>query len=79
MTFRNIPLLCTCLLWTTVACNRAKQSDHATVRQDSVTEIEGILEDGAEYDVVLEEMAAREFIPVDTATCEENGAFQYPL
>lgn len=75
MTFRNIPILFTCILWTTVACNRAKQSDHADIPTGQRIEIEGILEDGAAYNVVLEEMAAREFIPVDTATCNENGAF----
>jgi peroxiredoxin len=40
------------------------------------TLVEGVLQGGAHMPVILEEMAVREYIPVDTATCDPEGRFQ---
>ena len=37
--------------------------------------LNGNIEDGAGEVVILEEMGAREYIPVDTVVCEASGAF----
>ncbi len=75
MKIGRITMLISCTLWVTAGCNRAKQPEQASIPASQVTEIEGFLLDGAGYGVVLEEMAAREFIPVDTAICDESGEF----
>ena len=64
-----------CIIVFTTACNRGKPSEPVQHPSGMVTEIGGILEDGAGHNVVLEEMAAREFIPVDTVTCDDHGVF----
>jgi peroxiredoxin len=38
--------------------------------------ISGVIEGGPRTEVVLEEMGAREYIPVDTALCDASGAFE---
>ena len=40
-----------------------------------VTVIEGVFQEGSGREVILEEMAAREYIPLDTVTCDEHGTF----
>ena len=65
--------LCTICL----SCNRGGKSADRTVQatEKSVT-IGGSLEKGAGEQVVLEEMGARELIPVDTVTCDQEGSFE---
>ena len=40
------------------------------------TRISGILEGGQGQTVLIEEMGAREYIPIDTVTCDDSGAFE---
>ncbi len=76
MAFRILFIIVITALMAVTGCNRNKPSAAADRELPGlVTGIEGILAGGAGYDVILEEMAAREYIPVDTATCDENGAF----
>ncbi|MFH0756626.1 MAG: TlpA disulfide reductase family protein [Bacteroidota bacterium] len=75
MKIGRITMLIFCTLWVTAGCNRAKQQEQASIPASQMTEIEGLLLDGAGCGVVLEEMAPREFIPVDTAICDERGEF----
>lgn len=42
-------------------------------------QIEGSLEEGAGKMVLLEEMGAREYIPLDTVYCDENGSFLFDM
>ena len=43
---------------------------------NQTTEITGTLEGGAGKMVMLEEMGAREFIPIDTTICDDHGNFR---
>jgi peroxiredoxin len=49
-----------------------ENKDEARVRS---TEINGFLNHGGGESILLEEMGAREFIPVDTVSCDESGSF----
>ena len=40
--------------------------------QENTTEIRGKLQDGAAESILLEEMGAREYIPVDTVKCDDS-------
>ncbi|MEN8155709.1 MAG: TlpA disulfide reductase family protein [Bacteroidota bacterium] len=76
MIFRTLFIIATTALLATTGCNRGNPSTSADKKPEGlVTMIEGVLAGGAGSDVVLEEMAAREYIPVDTATCDESGGF----
>ena len=75
MICRTISITLACTLFFNTGCNRGNAPEQGLELPGKVIEIEGVLEKGAGYDVILEEMAAREFIPVDTATCNEQGEF----
>jgi len=64
-----------CIALTITACKPANRPVEKHNEALNTTSIEGVLEDGAQRDVVLEEMAVREYIPIDTATCDEEGHF----
>jgi peroxiredoxin len=64
-----------CALLAATGCNRDKPSEAVQEPSGRKTGIGGLLKDGEGQDVVLEEMAAREFIPVDTVTCNGQGEF----
>ncbi|MCK5137321.1 MAG: redoxin domain-containing protein [Bacteroidales bacterium] len=63
------------LLFTT-GCFRNNPTDPDGGTAGIFIEIIGLLEGGSGKTVVLEEMGAREFIPVDTVTIDESGAFE---
>jgi peroxiredoxin len=75
MTYRMILFLLATSLVMPLACNRQGGSEKGSEAPPGTTTISGVLLEGAGLEVVLEEMAAREFIPVDTVTCDENGRF----
>ncbi len=58
------------------ACKPGKQTDMNSGSIYKETLIEGVLEDGGKGNVVLEEMAVREYIPIDTVSCDDQGRFQ---
>ena len=43
---------------------------------ENTIRIKGVLEGGQGQILIIEEMGAREFIPLDTVTCDDSGAFE---
>lgn len=58
------------------ACKPVKQTDNNSGSKIRETLIEGVLEEGENSIVILEEMAVREYIPIDTVSCDARGHFQ---
>lgn len=63
------------MLLTFPGCTQKSPAGETHPVGEKVTEIEGVLQGGSGESVVLEEMGAREYIPVDTAQCDNSGAF----
>ncbi len=57
------------------ACKPGGQTNEKTGSIHKETRIEGVLDGGENREVVLEEMAAREYIPIDTVTLDADGRF----
>ena len=57
------------------ACTSKKESGTTPLR--SVLSINGQLENGSGQTIILEEMTATEFIPIDTAVCNQEDLFQF--
>lgn len=57
------------------ACNQKPDSGDADETRAKTSEIKGVLDAGAGERVVLEEMGAMEYIPVDTVLCNDAGTF----
>jgi len=57
------------------ACKQKNASTFGNGGQGNSTEIRGFLQNGAGEKVLLEEMGAREYIPVDTVICDDSGNF----
>ncbi len=58
------------------ACQGDRQPLGNAGAQDKPCRIEGRIEGGGRLEIIVEEMTARELIPVDTCYCDENGAFE---
>ncbi len=56
-------------------CNQKNTATFGNGDRENSTEIMGALQNGAGENVLLEEMGAREYIPVDTVICDESGNF----
>jgi peroxiredoxin len=56
-------------------CQQKSAPDTTGKTLEKTTEIRGVLLNGAGEGVLLEEMGAREYIPVDTVQCDPSGAF----
>jgi peroxiredoxin len=56
-------------------CKQKSGSENTGESPGNNSEIRGSLEDGAGEKVELEEMGAREYIPVDTVLCNDSGKF----
>ena len=69
-----IPILAV-LLASFMACSRKQAPDTQFNAPGEKTIIHGSLTMGAHARVVLEEMGAREYIPIDTVYCDSTGAF----
>jgi peroxiredoxin len=66
------------LIFLVLFASGCKQKNAATFGnegRENSTEIRGVLQNGAGENVLLEEMGAREYIPVDTVICDESGDF----
>lgn len=59
-----------------LGCNPSSRTDSGDENSPDLVLIEGILQDGAQKTVLLEEMAVREYIPIDTVICDDQGKFQ---
>jgi peroxiredoxin len=57
------------------ACKHKSATENQNMDRGRGTKIEGILLSGSGERVLLEEMGAREYIPVDTVSCDESGKF----
>jgi peroxiredoxin len=62
-------------IFLSTSCLRKADLSGGGTEVSGTIEIQGILEGGEGQTVLLEEMGAREFIPVDTATCGKEGSF----
>ncbi|MCD4710815.1 MAG: hypothetical protein K8R52_08220 [Bacteroidales bacterium] len=56
-------------------CKQKRAAGNHERGQEKTTEIRGVLLNGAGESVLLEEMGAREYIPVDTVECDDSGNF----
>ncbi|MEN8203424.1 MAG: TlpA disulfide reductase family protein [Bacteroidota bacterium] len=68
--------LITCLLSISIACNRSNPNTEQPVNASHQLSIKGVIEGYPGAELVLEEMGAREYIPVDTVLCDGSGAFE---
>ncbi len=59
------------------SCNRSGPAPGKSSREEAATVLEGILENGAGEVLLLEEMGATEYIPIDTVTCDTEGGFRF--
>lgn len=75
MNFRLIPIILVCFILVATACIHKDTPGRGVDPSSQVTGISGVLEEGAGRQVILEEMAAREYIPVDTVTCDQDASF----
>ena len=58
-----------------LSCTRKEAPGNKLDLSGLATEIRGSLNEGAGASVLLEEMGAREYIPVDTVECDASGSF----
>lgn len=65
----------TFLLLAASGCRNGTSSGEKAGAGENRTEIKGKIPDGSGETVVLEEMGAREYIPVDTVSCDDAGEF----
>ena len=63
------------LLLSAAGCKQKSPGDQKEFSREYITEIKGVFEPGAGEKVELEEMGAREYIPVDTVYCDDSGEF----
>lgn len=71
---KGIPIVVLVLLFN-LGCSRKDVPDTRTDPSGKLTEIRGSLDGGPGESVILEEMGAREYIPVDTVACDASGSF----
>jgi peroxiredoxin len=64
------------LLLLSQGCMHSEGSRSMEKQDIHVTTLSGMLEGGSGTSVLLEEMGARELIPIDTVTCDASGAFE---
>jgi peroxiredoxin len=69
-----IPISILLLILITGGCRQSRSTSEEKDGEQSVR-IEGRIGDGQGQEVMIEEMAAREYIPADTAICDEDGEF----
>ncbi|MCK5693476.1 MAG: TlpA family protein disulfide reductase [Bacteroidales bacterium] len=63
------------LMLSASGCKQKTPAVHGGEDRENTTEIRGKLQDGATESILLEEMGAREYIPVDTVKCDDSGNF----
>ncbi len=75
MKIPNCSLIIFFLLIFTLGCTRKGSPDAKAEPSGMRTEIKGVFIEGNGESVLLEEMGAREYIPVDTVVCDASGSF----
>jgi peroxiredoxin len=76
MITRTVYLSLLCIMLSIASCNPEKRSEAELQHSGRLTRIQGQVMGGEGGEVVLEEMTAREYIPVDTVSCDGTGRFQ---
>ncbi len=76
MTGRETIIILALFLLVCSGCRTEKRSDQGTGHNTGEIVLTGEVADGQGSRVWIEEMAAREYIPVDTVVCDENGRFE---
>lgn len=72
----RVAFISACFLLLLSGCLQREKSHNGTEQGDGQIVLSGVLENGKGSQVWIEEMAAREFIPLDTATCDSAGHFE---
>jgi len=72
---QTVPYILILLLIATTGCKEKSAHKDSEKEPETTTEIKGTILDGGGENVTLEEMGAREFIPVDTVQCDSSGSF----
>jgi peroxiredoxin len=57
-------------------CHRNRSNDDLAVNRDLQVKLKGVIEGCNGENIIIEEMGAREYIPLDTATCNASGGFE---
>jgi peroxiredoxin len=76
MVFRLTVIISTSLILLAYGCLKQKPGQTVETSESGTVQITGNLEGGVGQRVLLEEMGAREFIPVDTVVCNASGSFK---
>ena len=76
MASRITLFLIPCFLAVLLSCHRTKPQAEPGKEEGTTLQVKGVLNGCSEEEILLEEMGAREYIPVDTALCNESGAFE---
>jgi peroxiredoxin len=77
MNIKSAILIASAAMLFTTSCKRKDSNRSSNLREASVIQIEGKIDSGEGSEVLLEEMGARAFIPIDTVMCDASGSFEF--
>jgi hypothetical protein len=75
MKIQNCISIFVLILLIVLGCKRNESPESPSDNAGKLTEINGTLRGGSGEQVFLEEMGAREYIPIDTVICDASGSF----
>jgi peroxiredoxin len=58
-----------------MSCHRSGPPDNLVEDHGLQTQLRGVIDGCSEEEIIIEEMGAREYIPIDTAVCKASGSF----
>ncbi len=64
------------ILIISMSCHRNRSNENLAVNHDLQVQLKGVIEGCTGENIIIEEMGAREYIPLDTAECNASGAFE---
>jgi len=73
---RSFAFLAMLLLGFAFSCRQVSETGTEDKARDTLTRIVGHMEKGQGKQVFLEEMGARAYLPIDTASCDESDRFE---
>ncbi len=68
--------LITCILTISMSCHRTRSRNDMGMNNDLQLQLKGVIEGCNGENIIIEEMGAREYIPLDTAACNSSGEFE---
>jgi peroxiredoxin len=68
--------LITCILTISMSCHRTGSQNDMGINHDLQLQLKGVIEGCNGENIIIEEMGAREYIPLDTAVCNSSGEFE---